>query len=462
MRYFCSSAFALAAMAFTPFAASAETLEDALAYAYQNNSTLLAQRAYLRAVDENVSQAMAGFRPQVALVGNVTPSKTKTKGSSDSSFANMMYGDSDSSKVGYGAGVNLSQPIFSGFKTVSQTKAAENQVEAERANLRQVEQNVLTEAAMAYVDVLRDKAILDLRENNEKVLKKELERAEQRFKVGEITRTDVAQTQSRYSGAVAARIAAEGTLQISRANYRNVVGKSPEDLSEPKVLDDMLPISLENTLELAEAYNPSVIAAEYNARASWYNVNQAEGSLLPEVSLEASARKDWNSPMKEYDTETYQASANLTIPLYQGGAVYSKVRQAKQTANQFRILKEKSRNDAVNIATQAWESLVSSRASIKSIETQIEASVLALEGVKREAEAGERTVLDVLNAEQELLDNRVSLVSAQRDEIVSSFNLMAAVGRMTASNLALNVDIYNPSDNYEEVKNKWIGTSIEN
>ena len=462
MRYFRLPAFVLAAMAFTPIAANAETLEEALAYAYQNNSTLLAQRAYLRAVDENVSQALSGFRPQIALVGNVTPAQTKTKGDSNNSFANSMYGDSKASQVGYGAGISLSQPIFSGFKTVSQTKAAENQVKAERANLRQVEQNVLTEAAMAYVDVLRDEAILELKANNEKVLQKELERANQRFKVGEITRTDVAQTQSRYSGAIADRIAAEGALQISKANYRNVIGKNPEKLTQPTIMTDLLPASLDKTLELAASYNPSVIAAEYNARTSWYNINQATGDLLPEVSLEATARKDWNSPLKEYNTETYQATANLTIPLYEGGAVYSKVRQAKQTANQYRILKQKSLNDAVNIATQAWENLASSRASIKSIETQIEASTLALEGVKREAMAGERTVLDVLNAEQELLDNKVTLVSAKRDEIVSSFNLMAAVGRMTAANLDLKVDIYNPVDNYEKVKDKWFGTSIEN
>ncbi len=462
MRHFFTSAFALAAVACAPSLASAETLEEALSYAYQNNPTLLAQRAYVRSVDENVAQAKSGFRPQVALVGNVTPSKTKTKGNSNIAFANTMYGNSNDSQVGYGAGLNLSQPIFSGFKTVSQTKSAENQVKAERAALRQVEQGVLTEAAMAYVDVLRDKAILDLKINNEKVLKRELERAEERFKVGEITRTDVAQTQSRYSGAVADRIAAEGNLQISRANYRSVVGKSPENLSEPEMVKDLLPASLDNTLELASLYNPSVISAEYSARSAWYNINTATGDLLPEVSLEATARKDWNSPLKEYDTETYQASANLTVPLYEGGAVYSKVRQAKQTANQYRILKEKARQDAVNSATQAWETLVSSRASIKSIETQIEASARALEGVKREAMAGERTVLDVLNAEQELLNNQVSLVSARRDETVSAFYLMASVGRMTASNLALNVDIYNPLDNYEEVKDKWIGTSIEN
>ena len=439
---------------------SAETLEEALAYSYQNNPTLLAQRAYVRAVDENVAQALSGWRPTIAAVGNFTPSSTKTSGSSKNPVYNSMYGDNEAKTTSYGVGLNVSQPIFSGFKTVSQTKAAENQVKAERANLRLVEENVLTAAATAYADVLKSQAILELKVNNEKLLKRELDRAYQRFEVGEITNTDVAQTEASYSGAVADRIMAEGDLQVAKANYLKAVGKNPENLSEPLAVKDLLPLSLDNAIELAASYNPAVIAAEYSARSAWYNVNNATGDLLPDLGITASVRKDWNNPLQNYDTETYKASANLTVPLYEAGAAYSKVRQAKHTANQYRILKEKAVQEAVNSVTSAWESLNASKASIASIKMQIDASERALTGVKNEELAGERTVLDVLNAEQALLNNRVSLVEAKRNELVASFYVMSAVGRMTASNLELDTKVYDPMQNYDDVSGKWFGTGI--
>ena len=440
----------------------AETLDEALAFAYQSNPTILAQRASLRATDESVAQALSGWRPSISLVGNVTPTKSKTKGSSGNVIYNETYGDVDNGAVDYGAGIQISQPLFSGFKTVSQTKSAENQVKAAAANLILTEETVLTDAVTAYADVLQYQSILDLKISNENVLKKELEQTKNRFKVGEVTRTDVAQAESRYSAAIADRVKSSGDLQVAKSSYANIIGRMPEGLSEPKISENLLPTSLETAKELASRYNPAVISAEYSARSAWYDINTQRGDLLPDLTLSASARKDWNSPLQHYDTEQYQASANLTIPLYEAGYAYSKVRQAKHIANQYRILKEKAVKEAIDQATSAWESYQAAQASISSINSQIEASARALTGVRREALAGERTVLDVLNAENELLSARVSLVTAKRNRLVSSYALLASIGRMTAKSLSLDVSLYNPQDNYEEVRGKWVGTGINN
>lgn len=448
------------ALELAPSAAKAETLQEALAYAYQNNPSLQAERAAVRATDENVAQALSGFRPTIAAVGSYTPSRAKTKGNTGNLVYDEMYGDTRTSRVDYGLGLNISQPVFSGFKTVSQTKAAENQVKAAQAGLRLTEENILTQTAAAFADVLQYQSILELKKNNEKVLKQQLEQTRNRFKVGDVTRTDVAQAESRYAASLADRITAEGDLKVANAAYANIVGKYPENLDAPEIPNDFLPNSLDGAVELASRYNPSVIAAEYSARSAWYDVNTQKGDLLPDVSVSASAAKDWNNPLQHYDTTAYQASAKVTIPLYEAGYAYSKVRQAKHTANRYRILKEKAIRDAVNNATSAWESLSAARASISSIRTQIDASARALTGVRREALAGERTVLDVLNAENELLSGQVSLVAAKRNELVASFYLMAAIGRMTASSLGLDVEIYNPEDNYDAVRGQWIGTNV--
>jgi len=454
----------LAVLAFSAFSADgyAQTLAEALSVAYQNNPTILAQRASLRAADENVAQALSGWRPTIAVVGNITPTKSKTKGSSNNPVLNATYGDTESSAVDYGAGIQISQSIFSGFKTTSQTKAAENQVKAAAAELIATEESVLSAAVTAYADVLQYQSILDLKISNENILKKELEQTNNRFKVGEVTATDVAQANSRYAAAVADRVKSLGDLQVAKANYINIIGEEPDNLTEPEVMKELMPASLDSAKELAAQYNPSVIAAEYSARSAWHNINTQKSGLLPDLSVSASARKDWNAPVQHYDTNQYQASANLTIPLYESGLAYSKVRQAKHTANQYRILKEKAIKAAVDSATSAWESYTAAQASISSIDSQIEAATRALKGVRREALAGERTVLDVLNAENELLSAKVNLIAAKRNRLVSSYALLAAIGRMTAKSLALDVPLYNPQQNYDDVKYKWIGTGINN
>lgn len=445
-----------------PTAVQSQTLEEALSFAYQNNPTILAQRASLRATDENVAQALSGWRPTIAAVGNITPTKSKTKGSSGNPAYNATYGDTESSAVDYGVGIQISQSVFSGFRTISQTKAAENQVKAAAANLVATEEKVLSDAVTAYADVLQYQSILDLKISNENILKKELEQTNNRFKVGEVTATDVAQANSRYAAAIADRVKSSGDLQVAKAAYLNIIGEVPENLTEPDVAKELLPVSLDSAKELAAQYNPAVIAAEYNARSAWHNINTQKSDLLPDLTVSASARKDWNAPLQHYDTNQYQASANLTIPLYEAGVGYSKVRQAKHTANQYRILKEEAIKAAIDSATSAWESYTTAQASIASIDSQIEAAARALKGVRREALAGERTVLDVLNAENELLSAKVNLITAKRNRLVSSYTLLAAIGRMTAKSLALNVPVYNPNENYEDVKYKWIGTGINN
>jgi outer membrane protein len=431
--------------------ALAQSFEEALAQAYTSNPSLLARRAKLRAVDEQVPQALANWRPSVKVKGDVG----KVDQTSNLSTPKQQKRTSRSGTV------TIEQPIFRGGRTIAATDKAENSVLAERAALVTVEQQVLLDAATAYVDTVRDLAVLELNINNEKVLKRQLEATQDQFRVGELTRTDVSQAEARLARAQADRVKADGDLKASRAAFKTVIGESPRDLKSPVPPAD-LPTSEEEAAKLASLQNPNVISADFTEKSAQKNVDLVRGELLPTVSLTADAGRTWRTTALNSRTETLDVIASVSVPLYEGGtATYARIREAKQTAGQRRLEIDQARRAAVETATKAWESLVSTRARLRSYASQIKASEIALEGVRRESEVGSRTVLDVLNAEQELLDARVNDVKAKRDELVAAFQLKSAVGLLTAKSLGLAVELHDPESHYKDVRGQWFGAGVD-
>ena len=356
--------------------------------------------------------------------------------------------------------LSVNQPIFSGFSTINAVQSAKKQVQAGRNALLSSEQAILLQTASVYMDVIRDKAVLQLQENQEKVLKTHLESYRKRFKAGSLTRTDVAQSEARASGATAARIAADGQLKMSEAMFYFVVGIAPNELEDVDQLNLQLPNTLTEAMDLALKNNPQILAAKYAQESARYAVSAQKGTLLPSVNVGAAAgRIEENLSVDKNDY--WQVKANMSIPLYQSGIEYANVRQAKLAENRYRILWNKTLQDVHADVISAWEKYTTTKAQIESIQAQIKASKLALDGVIREAKVGSRTVLDVLDAEQEHLDNQVALVQAHHDEIVAAFSLMSAIGGMNPITLGLPVEPYDPKEYYEAVKNKWLGYSTD-
>ncbi len=423
--------------------AAAETLDDALAAAYANNPTLLAQRAALRATDEEVPRALGGWRPTVSITADAGIEDVSSDSTDDTLNPRTMT-------------FSLSQPLFRGFRTVSGVQRAENLVKADRARLAEVEQNVLLQAATAYLDVYRDQAVLKLAINNEQRLREQLKATRDRFEVGEVTRTDVAQAESRLSNATADRVRAEGDLASSRAVYLNVIGALPGELAQPRAVSD-LPETEEAAQALAADQNPIIQRAVYAERAARLDVRIATGALLPKLTLNGTyvMAEDTSTIIASQDTATL--TAQLSIPLYQSGAEYAQVRAARAVASQRRLEVEQSRRAVARDVTRAWEALQTARARIKAFETSVRAAEIALEGVQEEAKVGSRTTLDILDAEQELFTARVDLVRARRDEVVASFTLKAAIGDLTAARLGLNVALYDARRHYDRVRDKLWG-----
>ncbi len=433
--------------------AMADTLKDVLAYTYENSLTVTAERAGLKAKDETVVQAKSGYRPSIQADASIGRSHN------DHTYATSPISN-EYDQTPKDVSISFVQPVFSGLTTYNTVQATKNQVRSGRFNLKNTEQVTLLDATAVYMDVIRDMAVLDLQISNEKVLKKHLESYRKRFKAGELTRTDVAQSEARVSGAKANRIAAEGQLEVSKANFFSVVGIEPKDLQDVDDLSVQLPETIEQAIDLALKHNPKIRAAHYAEQSALNVVSAKKGALSPSVDIRGAAGKQ--KEVTQIDEADYwQVTANLRVPIYQAGAEYAAVREAKQLANQYRILLAKTRQDVRSETTAAWERYQATKAQIQSIKDQIKASKIALEGVIREANVGSRTVLDVLDAEQEHLDNQVSLTKAHRDEIVSAFSLLSAIGQMNPTGLSLNVATYNPEVYYDDVQNKWIGWGID-
>ena len=449
-----------------PPAMGPRTLAEALAAAYSNNPTLQASRAQLRAVDENVPQALAGWRPTVVLSGTggvgdgmsrsyiTTPitdpitGQTVNGGRTSNQRADRLIGT---------AQATITQPVYNGGRTRASTNRAESQVMAQRGLLIAQEQTTFMDTVNAYVGVIQAQQILALNINNEQVLNRQLQATNDRFRVGEITRTDVAQAEAALAGATAQRQTSEGNVATARATYQRVVGfLPPADLVEPQPLK--LPVrNQQDANTLAAANNPNVVSAQFNDAAARDAVDVAYSSLMPQVSLQGQAFQQNNASLPRNTNNGAQLVATLSVPLYQGGAEYSAVRQARQQEQQTRRQLDDARRQAIQQATQAWETLVAARSTAESTRSQIRANSIALEGVEREAIVGSRTTLDVLNAQQALLNSQVTLVQNLANLVTASYTVASAIGRLTARDLNLPVPIYDETAYFNAVRNKWFG-----
>lgn len=448
---------ALFALVTGPGLVTAETMEDALVRAYRNNPTLRADRARQRATDEQVPQAKSGWRPVVTADASATDRWVNSRESSLFGGPAKKYTTSESAPAS--VSVQLAQPLFRGFRTVEGIKAAEANVAAGRQQLLTVEQDVLFRTIQAYMNVIRDRRILNLRKQNVTVLREQANAAKQRFDVGEVTRTDVAQSNARVSQSLSDLAGARAQLASSVASYVALVGREPGSLTSPKLA--RLPDSLKSSLQHAQKINPNILAAANVEDSARHNIEVVKGDLLPEASLLASASvsEDWESDGGRQTTTSVQAVVN--VPIYEGGRVYSSVRQAKQVASQRRIQIIEATRQVREAVTASWNLLESKRSSSQSARAQVSAAELAASGVREEYLVGSRSTIDVLNAQQELLNAKISLVVAERDLIVSSFQVLGSIGKLTAANLRLRTQIYDPKRNYNKVKDKWIGLEAE-
>lgn len=432
-------------------AVTAETLREALAAAYSYNPQLDAERARLRATDEGVSQANSAFRPTI--IGNATSSFTNTDTKPASSAEGRLYPKS--------WGVTLNQPLFRGFRSINGVNVAEANVRAGRETLRNTEQVVLLGAVTAYMDVIRDQAILKLRENNQRVLADTLRSTREQFKVGEVTRTDVAQAEASLAGAGSAIELAKANLKSSRAVYERFIGRPPGSLVEPKPLGSLLPKSLDSAVGISQQESPAVVGALYLEQSARWNVDLVRGELLPTVSLQGEYQENLDNSRTIDETRTTTVTGQVSVPIYpDGGAVYSRVREAKHRHVATLQEIQRAKNEAQSAATASWSQLQASRSQLASDNAAVAANKVALAGVREEERVGQRTKLDVLDAEQALLNAQVNLVTTKRNLIVNGYTVLQAIGRLNMQELAAVPEVYDPEVHYHEVRRKWWGLDI--
>ncbi len=470
----------------------AESLKEALAAAYLYNPTLKAAQAQLRATDNGVSKAKSGYRPtvsatiqdgwedirnklvsQAAVPGAVpfcptTIAATGTATCTGANFSSLPLSSltsAGSKLIGNGvsnpqmAQITATETLFDGFRTYNNIKGAEALVEAGRENVRNTEITVLLNAVTEYMNVVRDAAIVKLRQNNVKVLAEQLRATEDRFKVGEVTRTDVAQAQSGLAASQADLSIAQGTLYGDQALFAQYIGHPPANLRDPGPPTKLLPKTLQGAIEVAEAEGPGVLSAIFQERAQEHQVKAVKGELLPTLSLNASAswaNQPFGAPEIGY-TQDNRVYGQLTIPLYQAGSVSAQIRQAIETLSQYRQNVDAQRELArANVSSQ-WGLIVAAKGNVAAGKSAVDATSIALQGVREEEKVGQRTILDVLNSEQQYLNAGVNLVSFQRDLVVASYGVLAYMGRLTAYDISLQAEVYDPTRYYGEVKDAWYG-----
>jgi outer membrane protein len=451
---------AILALATVP--ASADTLKWALTQAYQNNPTLNSQRASVRATDETVPQALSGYRPRVSLTATAGEQYLDSHQKIISSTTGRpvtSYSQTSGNLAVQQYGGTISQTLLNGFGTASRTRQAEQLVSAARETLRLTEQTVLLNAATAYMNLIRDAAILQLQRSNVEVLQEQLRQTRDRFTAGEVTRTDVAQAESRLASARATMLTAESNYVTSKSTYRQVIGVEPGTLAPASPVDSLSPRSLPAAVEEARTRHPSVTTAMFNVDAAVFQVKIAESSLYPTLSIVGSAQQTYGSTTALTGVQSFAGSVvgQLAVPVFQGGTEYATIRQAKETLGQRRTDLDTARDQTQQTLTQSWGQLEAAKAQIQATTTQVNASEIALNGVREEARVGQRTTLDVLNAQQELVNARVSLVTAQRDRVVASYTLLAAAGRLSPEVLVLEVPVYDPKVHYHQVRDTWVG-----
>ncbi|HMN37556.1 MAG TPA: TolC family outer membrane protein [Hyphomicrobium sp.] len=432
-------------------AARAETLLDALAAAYQYSPLLDAERARLRATDEEVARANSGYRPQVGFEADVGRENTRVRPS-------LASPGGTTSPRGYS--VNLVQPVFRGFQVTNAVNEAEAAVRAGRETLRGVEQQVLQDAVTAYANVVRDQAIVRLREDGLEFFNQELKATRDRFAVGEVTRTDVAQAEARRALAVGDLDASRANLKSSRALFEQVVGHAPQQLTDPGWKTRLLPGALNEAIAISTQENPNVVAALYREQGARFTVERIRGELLPSAQLEASYSERFDSSVGLDEVDTASLVGRVNVPIYTGGEVEARVRQAKHT-HISRIQEiEQARAQAQSAVAQAWAQLQGAKAQHEADKTQIEANRTALNGVREEEKVGQRTLLDVLNARQELLVSEIQSESTKRNVIVATYAVVAAIGRLNVAELGAVSSVYDPVIHADEVRRKWFGIDI--
>ena len=436
---------AIIALAAVP-AALAETIKGALAKAYQNNSSLNSARAGVRVADEDVAIAKSGYRPTIT------------------GTASTQYSSSEGNQLTVGSfGVTIRQTIFDGFRTKNSVAAADALVLTQRESLRNTEQNILFNAASAYMDVIRDRQIAAFRKKNLAFLKEQVRAAQARFEVGEGTRTDVAQAQAGQSAAVAQLNAADAQAKSSAAVYREIVGEEPGKLSAAGGIAKLLPKSLDQALQSASGEHPKILAQSHAADASQFGVKVAEAALLPtlgaEASVKRSARRSSDPGFFNPNGTTDEAAIGLqlNVPIYQGGRASAEVRKQKERLGQARIDIDVARDEVRRVLTSAWTQMLAAQASVAANKQLVSAAQLALEGVVEERKVGQRTTLDVLNAQKDVTDARIGLVNAERDVVVAGYAVLSGSGRLTVRRLGLGVAEHKPEEHYKAVKDKWFG-----
>lgn len=437
--------------------ASAQSLKQAFAAAYANNPTLQAERANLRATDEGVPAALAGWKPTVTVSasagyaqGNLTTPTTTILGQSGTTTTNVNRDEAQLQGT-------ITENIYNGGGTKAAVAQAKAKVQAERANLINTEQKVFQNVVSAYVGVIQGQQLLALAINNANVLKEQLKATQDRFAVGEITRTDVAQSESALAQAEAQVQTAQGNLKTAEATFVAVIGLQPKHLTPPQPLT--LPVQNKTQVsELAATNNPAVIQARFTQTAAADNVDVAWSKLMPQLSLQGSVYKQINQIENNYISTGADVIASLSVPIYQGGAEYATIRQAVQQREYARQEVDLQRRTAVQNAEQYWETLIATRATITSTRAEIAANQIALDGTEREAIVGSRTTLDVLNAQQLLLQSEVTLVTNLANLVIASYNVAASIGRFTARDIGLHVPLYDDNAYYNAVKNAWFGT----
>ena len=435
--------------------ARAETIASALSKAYVGNPQLKADQARQRATDERIPQAKSGWRPTVTTNSDIRKTYQGTRSSVGG--GTVAYRKSDFLDGGFQ--INLSQPVFDGFRTENALREADATVRAGNQNLLAVEQQVLLDGAIAFMDVIRDRQIANYRRESLDNFKEQVRAATARFDVGEVTRTDVAQANARSAEARGRYAVAVGNLETSVANYIRVIGVKPGLLIFPP-LSPRVPKTLRQAVAISGETNPQILAAAYVEQAAKANIGVQKSDLLPKVNFEAGYLIDNNSRNSFGRSRTGFIQGTLSVPIYQSGRVYSQIREAKQISSQRRLEVLDVHRQVRERVVSAWHILKAATVTIAAAKEAVVANKIALDGVTQEAQVGTRTTLDVLDAENELVETQVALATSLRDRIVAGYQLVAAIGHMTAADLRLSVNIYDPRRNLEEVRDKAFGARI--
>jgi outer membrane protein len=419
-------------MLFAPGIANAETLYDAFKTAFVSNEVLAAQRAAVRIAEQDKVLALTGFAPAVS-------------GVADTGYENLKGQTPDTSTTQSitrprGYGVTLNQNVWNGFKTFNSVARESASIQAERHKLRDVEQKILTDVATVYVDVIRDKSILELRRSDYEVLSERAKQTRFRFKIGEVTRTDVDQSDASLARSNADLTIAKANLETSIAAFRSVVGRDPGKLEPAAVPERLLPPDLNSALSVAQAEHPAIQSAMDTARAAEININVERAGYAPSIDLQASAQHRWDPDY--YPTKTDLTSVavvgRLTIPLFDRGVTFASVGRATEVASERTLELDHQRVQIRADVVRNDEIFLASKMIIASANAQIEANQRALTGVEIEASAGQRTTYDILTAQRAFVDSRVNLQIAQHDRIISGYRLLASIGRLSLASLTPN------------------------